>query len=132
MPPFVLFAVAIVTGLVTAWFNMRTDSPVPIIVQAVITFGLAALSPKRAWRWALITGVPAALVQFLGANGMFQAPYENESWHAIVTPLPGFAAAYAAAMLRAYPERREFDKRYAEEKARRAAEDADQDTPDAS
>lgn len=125
MPPILLYAVAIITGLATAWFNTRSDSPLPIVAQAVVTFGLAFLSPKRAWRWALITGVPAAFVQFLAANGLFQAPYDNESWHAIVTALPGFAAAYAAAMFRVYPERRAFDRTYVADKAARRAAEAD-------
>ncbi len=133
MPSFVLWSIAAVTGIVTAWFNTRTDSPLPIIVQALITFALAAIEPRRAWRWALVSGVPAAIVQFLGANGLYQAPYENESWHAIVTPLPGFAAAYAAAMFRAYPQRRAFDREYEAAKAKRQAETGDDpDMPDAS
>ena len=130
MSSILLYAVAIITGLATAWFNTRSDSPLPIVAQAVVTFGLAFIRPKRVWRWALLTGVPAAFVQFLGANGLFQTPYDNESWHAIVTALPGFAAAYAAAMFRVYPERRAFDRAYAADKAARLAAEAESTNDD--
>ncbi len=131
MPPFLLYVVAIATGLATAWSNIRTDAPWPIIVQMLVAGGLAALAPRRAWRWALLTGAPAALVQFLGSTGLFQTPYENESWHAVVTLLPGFAAAYAAVMLRTYPERRAFDRGYAARKAAAtaASDPGEGDTP---
>lgn len=121
--PFLLYSVAIVTGLAAAWFNLTMDSPLPIAAQAVITLGIVLLSPRKPWRWALITGGPAAFAQFLAANGLYQTPYLNEPWHAMVTLLPGLAAAYAAALFRMLPERRAIDRQYAVRQAAiRAAE----------
>ncbi len=96
-----LFAVFL--GVLTGWFDLRTDE-VSLTILLLVVFGLflGFAQPRHAWRWALILAVWVPLGAFVAGtlrlNGVVQA---EPNWLAsLFAFVPALVGAYGGALVK--------------------------------
>jgi hypothetical protein len=95
--------IALAGGSFAWWVDSRNDEPqAAVLVILVVTFCLGLLTPRKAWLWAVISGIclPGGyLLAKLSGNSSAHLPHPD--WYAASLALiPAFVGAYSAALAR--------------------------------
>lgn len=101
--PWICLVLALAGGIFAWWVDSRNDEPqAAVLVILMATFLTGLLVPRRAWLWALITGL-CLPVGYLLARGMGYQPATpiEPGWYAsILALIPAFIGGYAGALAR--------------------------------
>jgi hypothetical protein len=101
--PWICFVLAWVGGIFAWWVDSRNDEPqAAVLVILMVTFSLGFLVPRRAWLWAIITGVclPAGYLLARTVGYLPAAPPEPGWYASIIAIIPAFIGAYLGALAR--------------------------------
>jgi len=101
--PWICFAVALAGGIFAWWVDSRNDEPqAAVLVILMVTFTLGFLVPRRAWLWAVITGICLPLGYLLARTAGYlpAAPVEPGWYASIIALIPAFIGAYMGALAR--------------------------------
>ncbi len=101
--PWVCFVLALAGGILAWWVDSRNDEPqAAVLVLLMVTFVTGFLLPRRAWLWAVITGLclPAGYL-FTRRLGYLPASPVEPGWYAsAIALIPAFIGAYSGALAR--------------------------------
>ena len=101
--PWICFFLALAGGLFAWWVDSRNDEPqAAVLVILIVTFLVGFLLPRRAWLWAIITGLCLPVGYLLaGTFGYLPASPVEPGWYAsALALLPAFIGAYLGALAR--------------------------------
>ena len=101
--PWICLVLALAGGIFAWWVDSRNDEPqAAVLVILMVTFVLGFLVPRRAWLWAVITGLCLPLGYLLArAAGYLPAALPEPGWYASALALiPAFIGAYTGALAR--------------------------------
>jgi uncharacterized membrane protein YjjB (DUF3815 family) len=110
--------VAVVLGVIAGSVDLVAGSPqIAAAFIVVFAFLLSLTYPKRAWLWALLTGMFVPLINALAVElgyGYLRRP--ESLYAAYLAFVPAFIGAYSAAFLRRYTAKQEQKEREASKK----------------
>jgi glycopeptide antibiotics resistance protein len=101
--PWICLVLALAGGIFGWWVDSRNDEPqAAVLVILMVTFVLGFLVPRRAWLWAIITGLCLPLGYLLTRTvGYLPAAPVEPGWYASALALiPAFIGAYLGAFAR--------------------------------
>jgi hypothetical protein len=101
--PWICLVLALAGGIFAWWVDSRNDEPqAAVLVILVVTFVVGFLVPRRAWLWAIITGVCLPVGYLLARTlGYLPAAPLEPGWYAsVIALIPAFIGAYLGALAR--------------------------------
>jgi hypothetical protein len=101
--PLMCLVLSLAGGIFAWWVDSRNDEPqAAVLVILMVTFVVGFLVPRRAWLWAIITGVCLPLGYLLArAVGYLPVDLPEPGWYAsIIAIIPAFIGAYVGALAR--------------------------------
>lgn len=101
--PWICLLLALAGGIFAWWVDSRNDEPqAAVLVILMVTFPLGFLVPRRAWLWAVITGICLPVGYLLARTlGYLPAAPVEPGWYASALALiPAFIGAYLGAFAR--------------------------------
>lgn len=101
--PWICLVLALAGGIFAWWVDSRNDEPqAAVLVILVVTFVVGFLVPRRAWLWAIITGMCLPVGYLLArAVGYLPATPLEPGWYAsVIALIPAFIGAYMGALAR--------------------------------